>query len=245
MDAITHRRVHARNVALHVAECGDGPLVVLVHGMADLWYTWRNQLAALVAAGVPYRPRAESPPTAIMDNTLRFFEESLASVARSDDGHGALREAFCRFLYALSGDAPRGLVETLFVGGRGPDARVLRAVTPPSTLPRWLSRQDLDYYVQEYARTGFEGVLNRYRNLVRDWEDSADVAEAVITPPALFVAGERDPAVVFGSPEPMKALVPALRGISIVAGCGHWVQQERAAEVNEALVEFVRQAWRR
>ena len=34
-------------------------------------------------------------------------------------------------------------------------------------------------------------MLNRYRNLVRDWEDSADVAEAVIEVPTLFMGGER------------------------------------------------------
>ena len=84
-------------------------------------------------------------------------------------------------------------------------------------------------------------MLNRYRNLVRDWEESADIAQAVITQPTLFIGGERDSAVVFGSLEPMKAAVPGLRKITLLPGCGHWVQQERAVEVSEALVEFVAQ----
>ncbi len=43
----------ANGIRLHVAECGDttGPLVVLVHGFPQFWWSWRHQLAALAAAG--------------------------------------------------------------------------------------------------------------------------------------------------------------------------------------------------
>jgi pimeloyl-ACP methyl ester carboxylesterase len=32
--------------------------------------------------------------------------------------------------------------------------------------------------------------------------------------------------------------VPGLRGTVLLPGCGHWTQQERPAEVNEALISF-------
>jgi pimeloyl-ACP methyl ester carboxylesterase len=35
--------------------------------------------------------------------------------------------------------------------------------------------------------------------------------------------------------------VPQLRGNVILPGCGHWTQQERASEVNAAMIEFLRQ----
>ena len=38
-------------VRLHVVEEGEGPLVLLVHGFPELWYSWRYQLPALAAAG--------------------------------------------------------------------------------------------------------------------------------------------------------------------------------------------------
>ena len=38
----------------------------------------------------------------------------------------------------------------------------------------------------------------------------------------------------------MKTWVPQLREISMLPGCGHWTQQERPAEVNAAIVEFLR-----
>jgi pimeloyl-ACP methyl ester carboxylesterase len=36
---------------MHVAEQGEGPLVVLLHGFPESWYSWRRQLAALAEAG--------------------------------------------------------------------------------------------------------------------------------------------------------------------------------------------------
>ena len=36
---------------LHYVEAGEGPLVVLLHGFPEFWYSWRHQLPALAAAG--------------------------------------------------------------------------------------------------------------------------------------------------------------------------------------------------
>src|SRR2546425_781152 len=47
----THRSVTANGTRFHVASCGDGPLVLLLHGFPEFWWTWRNQLTALSAAG--------------------------------------------------------------------------------------------------------------------------------------------------------------------------------------------------
>jgi pimeloyl-ACP methyl ester carboxylesterase len=47
----THRAVSANGVRLHVAVCGAGPLVVLVHGFPQFWWAWRHQLVGLAAAG--------------------------------------------------------------------------------------------------------------------------------------------------------------------------------------------------
>lgn len=47
----THRDVSANGIRLHVAESGTGPLVVLLHGFPETWWTWRHQLPDLAAAG--------------------------------------------------------------------------------------------------------------------------------------------------------------------------------------------------
>jgi pimeloyl-ACP methyl ester carboxylesterase len=48
---ITHRRVRANGIGIHIAEAGTGPLIVLVHGWPELWYSWRHQLPVLAEAG--------------------------------------------------------------------------------------------------------------------------------------------------------------------------------------------------
>ena len=48
----THRTVRANGIALHVAEMGTGPLVLLLHGFPQFWWTWRHQIIALADAGL-------------------------------------------------------------------------------------------------------------------------------------------------------------------------------------------------
>ncbi|MEU9887291.1 alpha/beta hydrolase [Sphaerisporangium sp. NPDC051011] len=47
----THRSVHAGNGMFHIAEAGEGPLVLLLHGFPQFWWTWRRQLVSLPEAG--------------------------------------------------------------------------------------------------------------------------------------------------------------------------------------------------
>ena len=47
----THTRVAANGAVFHVAEMGSGPLVLLLHGFPEFWWTWRHQMPALAAAG--------------------------------------------------------------------------------------------------------------------------------------------------------------------------------------------------
>ena len=76
----THRIVRANGIALHVAEMGTGPLVLLLHGFPQFWWAWHRQLVDLAEAG--YRavavdlrgfgasdkpPRGYDAPTAAAD----------------------------------------------------------------------------------------------------------------------------------------------------------------------------------
>src|SRR5947208_17067224 len=51
MSAVTHRSIETNGIRMHIAERGAGPLVVLLHGFPESWYSWRHQLAALADAG--------------------------------------------------------------------------------------------------------------------------------------------------------------------------------------------------
>ncbi len=48
---IEHRTAHLPGVRLHVVEAGAGPLVVLLHGFPEAWFSWRHQIPALAGAG--------------------------------------------------------------------------------------------------------------------------------------------------------------------------------------------------
>jgi pimeloyl-ACP methyl ester carboxylesterase len=68
---IAHRELDVRGLRMHIAEAGRGPLVLLLHGFPESWYSWRHQLTALAAAGfhavAPDQRgycRTEQPPAA-------------------------------------------------------------------------------------------------------------------------------------------------------------------------------------
>src|ERR1700753_2691207 len=54
----THRSISANGTRFHVAEAGDGPLVLLLHGFPEFWWTWRQQLVSLPAAASRAVPAA-------------------------------------------------------------------------------------------------------------------------------------------------------------------------------------------
>ncbi|XP_048440365.1 bifunctional epoxide hydrolase 2-like [Pyrus x bretschneideri] len=50
-EGIEHRTVHVNGINMHVAEKGNGPLILFIHGFPDLWYCWRHQILTISALG--------------------------------------------------------------------------------------------------------------------------------------------------------------------------------------------------
>jgi pimeloyl-ACP methyl ester carboxylesterase len=119
--------------------------------------------------------------------------------------------------------------------GRG----MVERMSEPAELPGWLTQADLDHFAAEFARTGFTGPINWYRNIDRNWDLMSGFEGAQVEVPALFIAGRADPVLAMGPPEKMTKWVPDLRGIVLLDDTGHWVQQERPTEVNAALLDFL------
>jgi pimeloyl-ACP methyl ester carboxylesterase len=128
-----------------------------------------------------------------------------------------------------------------------PDGGLLSVMTIPAALPEWLREADIDFCASEFARTGFRGGLNWYRNIDRNSELPAPFAGAKVTVPALYIAGDRDVVVAFRGMDQVIANlandVPRLPGKIMLPSCGHWTQQERASEVNAAMIDFLRQLY--
>jgi pimeloyl-ACP methyl ester carboxylesterase len=118
-------------------------------------------------------------------------------------------------------------------------------LSPVRPLPDWLNEADLAYFTEAYRKSGFRGGLNWYRNLDRNWELTAPWQDAPISQPSLFIAGSRDSVItgLIGAKRvaDMERILHNLRQKLIIDGAGHWIQQERADEVNAALIAFLKQ----
>lgn len=235
-----------------VAAAGEERAVIVGHdwGATIAWTAalLRPDLFRAVAAlSVPFRPRGPAPPVAALRAAGRhdfywvyFQEPGVAEAEFERDPAATIR----RLLYWGSGDAPPGgrRSEAGLLGVQ-PGGGFLDGATDPAALPAWLDPAALEHHVAEYRRTGFRGGLNLYRNLDRNWALLAPWQGARVRPPALFVAGTRD--AVIRAPlgraalDAMPGWVPNLRRTVLIEGAGHWIQQERPAEVTAALLEFL------
>jgi len=209
-----------------------------------------DRFRGVVGLSVPYRPRGAVRPTTAMPQTddalfyqLYFQEPGVAEAEFERDARVSLRT----ILYSASGDAPRrdwGGAGKNAVGMVSRRAGFLSGMVNPAALPGWLSEADIDFYAGEFARAGFRGGLNWYRNIDRNWELLAPFAGARVTVPALYIAGDRDLVVAFRGMDQLlpnlAKFVPQLRQTIMLPGCGHWTQQERASEVNAAMIDFLR-----
>jgi len=312
--------IGTNGIRLRAVVKGNGPLVVMVHGFPESWYSWRHQIGPIAEAGftacaidvrgyggsdkpplvedysmekmigdiaglidslgggnravlighdwgapivwntalvcpdkvravcamsVPYAGVGEVPFIDLVDelftkNGLFFYQvyfqkEGVAEAEFEADIKGALR----RMYYACSGDAP----EDSWAVNKPVDARLLDGTVDPEVFPAWMTTEDLDYYINEFKRSGFRGPINRYRNHRRDFNYLTPFKDCKIEQPALFMAGSRDlvlsmfPGVDLISI--MREYVPNLSGSTILDGCGHWTQQERPAEVNKLLLGWL------
>ena len=198
---------------------------------------------AVVLLSVPYLQRswADPRPTEAMRYLageqefyqLYFQEPGKAEAQLEAD----IRRTMRMLLYAASGDPPpeKGW-RFLFDKSEA----FLATGSLPETLPEWLTEQDLDVFSRTFEQTGFRGGLNWYRNIDRLWESTPFLCGAKLTQPTLFIAGEVDPVITMyqGAFEVMEQTVPHLRQKVLLPGAGHWIQQERPAQVNQLLLEF-------
>jgi pimeloyl-ACP methyl ester carboxylesterase len=109
---------------------------------------------------------------------------------------------------------------------------------------RWLPDSELRVYSDEFARTGFQGALQWYRNLT-DPRLAAELqlwSGRTIDVPSCFIAGARDWGIHQRPGDLARMQREActrMAAVHLVEGAGHWVQQERPAEVAHLLADFI------
>jgi pimeloyl-ACP methyl ester carboxylesterase len=183
--------VSANGIRLHVAECGDGPLVVLLHGFPEFWYAWRHQLVGLAERG--YRAVAidlrgygdsDKPPRGYDLWTLAGDVAGLVPALGEDRavvvGHGwggvvgwtvaALHPRRVNALVAVAAPHPLAIRRAVVREPRG-QGRALLAVAG-FQLPRWPERA---LCVDDGA--GVERIMRAWAGA--GWAVSADFAGAM------------------------------------------------------------------
>ncbi len=341
MSTRKHHLLSVNGVRIHAVEEGSGPLVLLIHGFPESWYSWRHQLTALAAAGyravaidqrgygrsskfanpdayrihqlvgdvvavvaalgeqtavvighdwgapvawtaawlhpevfrgvvglsvpfsgrglvaLPGSPFGERHPGELHAELAgpgqTFYQDYFGAMDAAvkeieSDLRGWLRGA----IWSLSGGPLsvllpdfaqmdqvaliRGSAMSIADGGQMSD-RFMQ----PETMPAWFSEADLDFFTNEFERSGFFGPLAYYRNLGNSWADLEAQADLPLTVPALFIGGEFDVATGWGQEAIARAgeRIPNYRGSKIFKGSGHWIQQEQPEATNAELLGFL------
>ena len=217
----THRHVSANGIALHVAEMGSGPLVLLLHGFPQFWWTWRQQLVDLADSGhravaVDLRgygasdkpPRGYDTPTLAADIAalVTALGERDAMVVGNDVGGllawtmAAMHPRVVRRLAVLGAAHPLRLRQAIFSDPRGQgraSAYALRGFQVPRRPESRLTKDGT--YVRQLFDT-WSGP--RWRGTPAYGGDVARYAEALQIHPVAHLALEQFRWLVRSLPRP-------------------------------------------
>uniref|UniRef100_A0A8C8RI26 Bifunctional epoxide hydrolase 2 n=1 Tax=Pelusios castaneus TaxID=367368 RepID=A0A8C8RI26_9SAUR len=106
---------------------------------------------------------------------------------------------------------------------------------PPSQI---LAGADLQYFIQQYKKSGFRRPLNWYRNMRANWSWALSAKDRKILVPALMVTAGKDFVLHPNLSKGMEEWIPQLTRRHIEE-CGHWTQMERPAALNEILIKWL------
>ena len=100
-----------------------------------------------------------------------------------------------------------------------------------------LTDPERDYFANAFAKTGFTGPINWYRNWTHNWETQEGFDQRIGIP-TLFIGAVDDVIIAPEHIEAMKPLVDDLE-IHMLEQCGHWSQQEKPDEVNRLMIDWL------
>lgn len=201
-----------------------------------------DRFRAVAALSVPHLGRPDDSPLRIWkkrygDEFFYILYHQQPDVAEAE--YEADPEGLLRMLYA-SPDTPRAR-PTITNPHRDAGGWIGRW-GQPLELPSWMSEEDLAFYLAEFRRSGFRGGLNWYRNFERNWELMEGV-DQIIEVPAQLIVGSHDLVIAHMDQDTLRQrlqpVVPRLHSLVWLEGAGHWIQQERPDECNQALLEFL------
>ncbi|XP_068634998.1 uncharacterized protein [Aristolochia californica] len=312
---LTHRMVRTNGIQMHIAEQGSkGPLILLLHGFPELWFSWRKQIPELakhgyhvVAPDMRGYGDTDSPADpdsytcmhlvgdiiglldalgeqkafvvghdwgaliawylclfrpdrvrALVNLSVPFYPRP-ATVSPVQNFRQRYGEGFYICQFQEPGRAERAFtrhdcseVMKKFLLINKPDPLIappglelIDILDAPSSLPAWLTEEDLQYFADKFDNSGFTGALNYYRSMDRNWELLAPWQGAKILIPTKLIVGDKD--VGFESyrirdyvlGDAIRSAVPNIE--TVIIDGHHFIQQEKAEQVTEEILSFFSQ----
>jgi pimeloyl-ACP methyl ester carboxylesterase len=203
-----------------------------------------ERASAICNLSVPYS-QSSGPPTEIFRHVFGdgfFYMLYFQDVGPPEAEFDADPRRYVRTMLYSAGAEGMANPNPAIANAPAEGTRFLDILTPPpDELPAWLTEHDVDVYTAGLTRGGLFGPVSFYRNLDANWERSKDLPASRYAMPTGFITGALDPVnfMMPGAIEEMAAALPDFRGATVVDGAGHWVQQERPAETNTALLAFL------
>ena len=238
---------HVADLVALVQALGERQAVVVGHdwGAPAAWHAALlrpDVFRAVAGLSVPYTPPSGLDLLTSLERQgvstfyMQYFQApGVAEAELEADVEATIR----RVSFSMSGDGPGRIIAGILAPGAG----FLDATVEPTVLPAWLPAEDIAYVAGEFRRTGFRGGLNWYRAVRRSADLMAAWKGCAIHQPSLFIGGKRDDVMRFPGAEARLKNLPAaltdLRGCHMLEGAGHWLQRERATEVNALLLDFL------
>lgn len=245
VEAYTQRQIVADIIgmldALSIRKC-----VIAGHdwGGFTAWNAammYPERIERVIGINTPFIPRLPMKPTDLIramaagrfHYILYFQEPGVAEQELERDVRRSLRG-----FYQDAAGFDMAEMRKVPPGVWGPAGGGILDRLPDRPHGRFLSADDLDVFVRAFEKTGFRGALKWYRNIDRNWEESADLPQRV-NQPALMITAELDFVLRPEMADGMAVWVPNLRKTVLIKGSGHWTQQEKPDEVNREILEFL------
>jgi pimeloyl-ACP methyl ester carboxylesterase len=198
-----------------------------------------DRVAGVIGLNTPFMPRAPADPIAIMRNRFGpdmyivwFQTPGEADAVLGADPHKTM-SFFMRKPAALAAAAEPSASGSTFAF-----KDLLQGWDGKTGGDQLLTPEELAVFVQAFQAGGFTGPINWYRNFTRNWARAESLPTRIDGVPCLMITAELDAVLPPSAAEHMPGFIGDLE-TKLVRGSGHWTQQEKPAEVNRLILDWL------
>ncbi|MDP3976811.1 MAG: alpha/beta hydrolase [Pseudomonas sp.] len=200
-----------------------------------------QRVKAVVGMAVPFGGRPRQPA---IDMMRQHYAERFHYILHFQQPGVAEREMNAdipRTLRMMMHNTSAAVPKDFFLQEKPAGAGLFDGLQDPGVLPAWCDTEAFSHYLETFTGRGFHGALNWYRNFERNWQRTEALADKHIEQPALFLLGDKDPVGTLEA-YTLKQMPKRIANLEqhLLSDCGHWIQNEQAAEVNRLLLAFLR-----